>query len=153
MKIFGEGKESDKESFEKLKEFWRFFGGKEEEITEAFVIQPTPEFEAKRIEYFKKHEESPTLFQKRDYLEMEDKELRKRYLEHLNKKIAKFPQLQEMGKTNILPMIQGTNLNASQNISESGFGITATTDPGWYGQGSLLFPSILTFHFPCNKLL
>ena len=153
MKIFGEGKESDKESFEKLKEYWRFIGGKEEEITEAFVVQPTPEFEAKRSEYFKKHTESPTLFQKSDYLEMEDKELRKRCLEHLSKKIAKFPQLQEMGKTNILPVIQGTNLNASRKIPKSGFGITATADPGWFGQGSLLFPSILTFHFPCNKLL
>ena len=35
----------------------------------------------------------------------------------------------------VLPFIQGTGENAAHRIAKNGFGTTATTDPGWYGQG------------------
>ena len=35
----------------------------------------------------------------------------------------------------MIPTIQGTSENGGFRIAKNGFGIVATTDPGWYGQG------------------
>lgn len=38
----------------------------------------------------------------------------------------------------VIPMIQGTQENAGHRIAKNGFGILATLDPGYYGQGIYL---------------
>ena len=35
----------------------------------------------------------------------------------------------------MVPTIQGTSENGGFRVAKNGFGIVATTDPGWYGQG------------------
>jgi len=99
----------------------------------------------------KRHEESPSLFKRNDWKNMERAAERKETLLQLNRRMARFrpketssqpedPPLLRKDWNNgrmpfVIPMVQGTSEDAAWKITRNGFGTLSKTDPGFYGKG------------------
>jgi len=87
-------------------------------------------------------------FKKTHWRSKPDVEVREDYVRRLNIQIANFhPEgsgFNDGSRAFVVPMIQGTTVQASMKIAESGFATIATTDDGYYGKG-IYFTSDLKY--------
>lgn len=91
-----------------------------------------------------RHRATPRLFKKDDWKTMPDAARRQHHLDLLFAEISKWEWNKNGSKPAVLPMIQGTTEEAAWSICEQGFGVVASTDPGYYGQG-IYFTSKLNY--------
>jgi len=142
--------EEYQEDIKKLQEYWEFFGGNLQDISDAYLIQSNLRqgFEELRSTFSRQHRQSASLFSKQTHLEQKDAQLRVAYLRTLNKRIRHFAhQFHEENKTDVIPAIHGTADNPAWKIAHAGFAITATLDDGYYGRGLSFFFKLLSFSF------
>ena len=93
-------------------------------------------FEGHRSTVKFRHSESPELFKKETWKTMKGtRDQRQIFMTHYNNYAARFPPSKETGSPQVIPMIQGTSEVAAWKICGQGFGIVASTDKGYYGQG------------------
>jgi len=94
-------------------------------------------FDSFRSLLFGKQRQSPQLFNRDDWKQCEDVMLRAAYLTWLEDYCRKFPEWNDANKSkpDVIPLIQGTSEEAAWQICQQGFGVTATTDDGFYGRG------------------
>jgi hypothetical protein len=93
-------------------------------------------FENYRDTLMGKHRASPGLFKKTDWTEMDPDGRRKLFLDWFLTSASKYEwNYKDAGKPKVVPMLQGTSEQAVWQICQQGFGVTATTDAGFYGKG------------------
>ena len=90
-----------------------------------------------------KHQLNPTEFRAREWESSPvDLELKKQFLAKLEQQLISGSKVLET--SGIIPVIQGTRENAAHRIAKNGFGILATEDAGFFGQG-IYFTSKLNY--------
>lgn len=124
---------------------FKLLGGDVAQIKQAFDIED-PEyrsmFEGSRKSLYQQQQNAPDIFRKQDHKYLPNSGLREEYLDFLQKKQQKFDSAfstslgkVEDQKTKAIAMIHGTNESVGWKIAQGGFGIVASVDDGFYGQG------------------
>ena len=135
-------------------------------VSEAFVVMNPSSlaiFNGYRSNLSTQQALTPSLFKKDnwklcDVTELVDKErarkeqARAETLEILETHYSRFSwnTTEDPTLIKVCLMAQGTASETAWKIAQGGFGVVASLDPGWYGQGQLLlssFPVILFIHF------
>ena len=147
--VFKDGERKDPTVCDELARYLAFFGGNLNDVAEAYKLSSAElaeSFKNHRRLVGKHHESAPQVYAKKDYLGFKDSQHRLAYVNHLNSKFDRFSELQERGKANVVPVVQGRSENAAWWIANTGFGYSPTLDPGYYGSGLFVF-AILRFPF------
>jgi len=135
--IFENGEEKQGVLWEKLQSLITFLGANVDSIKAAYWINNpllADQFEAFLACTTSKRQLNPFLFDSQGWKSSaSDLELKEAYMEKLTASLARATRL--MGREGVTPVIQGTREDAAHRIAKNGFGILATRDPGWYGQG------------------
>ena len=92
-------------------------------------------FENYRDLLWGKHRKSPALFKKDDWTVAPEANQRQAYLDWSEKYAKRYNWNTDPSKPNVIPLLQGTMDVAAWQICQQGFGVTATTDDGYYGRG------------------
>ena len=135
-------------------------------VSEAFVVanpHSLAVFNGYRALLSTQHTLTPSLFKKKDWktyevMEPVDQEkvrkaqARAGTLEILETHHSRFSwnTTDDPSLVKVCLRAQGTSSETPLKIAQGGFGVVASLDPGWYGQGQLLlssFPVILFIHF------
>lgn len=137
----------DEEVFAELSKFIEFFGGRIENVTEAFRVSDklglSENFQFYRRQVFQQHETAPNVFNKKTHLiskkgETEKgRELRMEYLRHLTARMGEYNEggPKKSGSTDVLPVVCGRSEASAWNIGMTGFNYSPTLDPGHFGSG------------------
>jgi hypothetical protein len=93
-----------------------------------------------------KHRKSPDLFKKTDWLQLDQINQRSNFLGWLDAFCNRFTMWNstDESRPKVIPMLQGSSAAAVWQICQQGFGVTATTDDGFYGRG-IYFTSKLSY--------
>ena len=145
--VFKDNEIFDEKAYAELLAYMQAMHGNMSEIQEAHRVTQKGQqtsFEEHREMLARQHQTTPASFCRKDYLEgeSEEKKLKLEYIKHLNGKVDQFRHLQERGKTNVVPVVQGRTEVAAWKIATTGFNYAPTLDPGWYGSGIYFSTSV-----------
>lgn len=125
--------------FDKFTKMCELLGCKVGEVTMAYVIA-NPHLNIGFTEFQRstnrKHRENEGLFKRRNWKKKQNFQRREGYMARFANQVNNYRyEMNDGRRTPVVPMVQGTSENAAVSILSSGFGITATTDQGYYGRG------------------
>jgi len=144
--VFENGAPKDEALCAKLDSLLSLLGGSMNSIRRAYWINNP--LLANQFEIFlgcnaTRHQLNPTAFNSRDWESAPADLARKRqFLAMLDTKLVSASKV--LGTSEVISVIQGTSENAAHRIAKNGFGILATGDAGFFGQG-IYFTSKLNY--------
>lgn len=118
-----------------------YLGGNPADITDAYDIEDadySAMFEANRKLFCKQQHDAPEKFLKDTHQYLADPGVKEEYRRLLQGKQRRFHESfggKEEGKSDALAMVHGTSDSFGWKIARGGFGIVASVDSGYYGQG------------------
>lgn len=136
---------ADPEEWGKLEFFFRQFVCEKHNLAKVKKVEAihnpilSRNFDSHLRILWSKHLTNPQLFKSDHWRSMDpddpaEKMLKFRLFDHFSDYVDHFPWNKHL-KLPVVCMLQGSTKTASESISENGFSVVATLDPGYYGKG------------------